>query len=70
MRWPVIMGPMLDRQVQYRRQQTFQDLAALLQNRPVQVAASGRGAVDDLATEHIDPIEGQLEEFQPPLLYI
>ncbi len=26
--------------------------------------------MDDLAAEHIDPIERQREEFQPPLLYI
>jgi hypothetical protein len=64
------MGRMLDRHMQHRRQQTLQDLPALLQNHRVQAAASGRGAVDDLAAEHIDPIEGQREEFQPSLLHI
>ena len=60
---------MLDCQMQHGRQQSFQDLTRLLQNRTIQLAAAGRGAVNDLAAEYIDPIECQREEFQPPLLY-
>ena len=56
--------------MQHRRKKPLQDLAALQQNRPVQAAAAGRGAVDNLAAEHVDAIEGQREEFQPPLLSI
>jgi hypothetical protein len=33
-------------------------------------AAAGRGAVDDLAAKHIDPIKGHSEKFKPPLLHI
>ncbi len=64
------MGTMLDCRMQHGRQQTLQDLAAMPQNRAVQAAATGCGAVDDLAAEHVDSIEGQFEEFQPPLLSI
>jgi hypothetical protein len=48
-RRPIVVGPAFNRQMQDRRQQTLQHLAALLQNRPVQAAAAGCGAVDDLA---------------------
>jgi hypothetical protein len=54
----------------HRRKQTLQDPAALLQNRTIQAVAAGRGAVDDLAAEDIDPIEGQGQEIPPPLLHI
>jgi hypothetical protein len=64
-RRPTVVGPMLDRQTRHRRQQALQDLAALLRNRPVTAAATGCGTVDYLAAEHIDPIEGQGEEFRP-----
>jgi hypothetical protein len=65
-----VVGPKLDRQMLNRRQKTFQDPAQPLQNRTVQAAATGRGAVDDLAAKHLDPIKGHGEEIPPPLLHI
>ncbi len=65
---PIIVRAMLNHQMQHRRQQTFQNLVAILQCCSIEAASAGGGTMDDLPAQHIDPIERKREKIPPPFL--